>query len=226
MGIISALLNNFSDLELFPFSLSALCHFLFPCSLILIILVFFSFISFLLNSSTQMQEQREGFLKLFHFLCFSRDQLAFVAGQDGSLPASSRKTSRTRGCHHSDRPLCFYAFWISHGHTVASLEILTWLCHFLQQIVALEGFLEMLPACLLPSLSRLRTLLRGGHFHSAVRQESAKYTETVTRSISKSRTALLCQCLLPCVCAGFRFPSPPVQNSLEASCQRLNKVFI
>lgn len=38
MGIISALLNNFSDLELFPFSLSALCHFLFPCSLILIIL--------------------------------------------------------------------------------------------------------------------------------------------------------------------------------------------
>lgn len=52
-GIISALLNNFSDLELFPFSLSALCHFLFPCSLILIILeCFFSFISFLLNSST------------------------------------------------------------------------------------------------------------------------------------------------------------------------------
>ena len=38
MGIISALLNNFSYLELFPFSLSARCHFLFPCSLILIIL--------------------------------------------------------------------------------------------------------------------------------------------------------------------------------------------
>ena len=45
-------------------------------------------------------------------------------------------------------------------------------------------------------------------------------------SISKSRTALPCPCLLPCVCTGFRFPSPPVQNSLEASCQRLNKVFI
>ena len=60
--------------------------------------VFFSIISFRLNSSIQMQEQREGFLKLFHFLCSSRDQLAFVVDQNGSLPASSRKTSRTSGC--------------------------------------------------------------------------------------------------------------------------------
>lgn len=45
-------------------------------------------------------------------------------------------------------------------------------------------------------------------------------------SISKSRTVLPCPCLLPCVCTGFRFPSTPVQNSLEASCRRLNKVFI
>lgn len=37
------------------------------------------------------------------------------------------------------------------------------------KLVALEGFLEMLPTCLLPSSSRLSTLLTSGRAHSAVR---------------------------------------------------------
>lgn len=83
---------------------------------------------------------------------------------DGVVLASSRKTGRTHSGSHpgclSSSPPCL---WVSSGHTVVPRgKSVSGSACSPRKLVALEGFLETLPTCLLPSSSRLSTLLRSG----------------------------------------------------------------
>lgn len=97
------------------------------------------------------------------------------------VPAPSRRTSRTRGCSLCDCPLCFHAFWTSHGHTVGFLEN----PYFALPIPLANSWLQRAswkccpPVCF-PHFSTASTLLRSGRFHSAVRRGSAKHRESST----------------------------------------------